>query len=674
MTDVLRSRPSIRAWWGQRLHPSDCRPLGPVFVRWDCVLLRWLQMKRCPVCLESYAVAEGFCPMDGAPLLDPERPAWHGTGEISGALEPSEPDSLTGLVLDQRYRLEAHIGSGGMGVVYRATHVHIDKPFAIKVLRPEHADAIDLVKRFLLEARSASRIKHPNVVDISDFGELPDGSAYYVMEFLDGHTLAYEIDHNGKLVPERAVTTAIQAAQGLAAAHRCDVIHRDLKPDNVFLTLSPLGDGETVKLLDFGIAKIRGKTTRLTAAGAVVGTPEYMSPEQAQGVDVDIRSDLYALGVILFEMLTGMVPFRGDSVMATLTMQMFDAAPALQQVDPRLAVLPNIERVMSRLLAKDRDERPVNTDDAVQMLLEAGEADRLLRTPSTRSRRTVSIGSSTMTTDRGVMQAGVVPMSSVGSMPWGGSAASLPMGAATPAAFGPAKRPSVIVQGMTKTDTEPESHDRDFEMAPVSMRPSSMPLLVVMGAAAVVAAVVTFTVVHFVNAREVRTAEHVDVAASNVVDVVDTKVTLSFVSTPAGARVIAPDGREIGFTPMLQPIDRSDRLSTYVFRMPGHVDVSASFVPDRDQTVRAELTPLAPPSATPTLPAPAMKEPILARKPRPAHRTLRPEQTSPSDTTPRSAAKPVAPPKSPLTAPATRNPRASGDPELSDLKDPFSRK
>jgi serine/threonine protein kinase len=288
-------------------------------------------------------------------------------------VDPEEP--LLGVVLGDRYRVDERIGAGGMGLVYRATHVLIGRKLAIKVLRRRYAAQSEVAERFVQEARIASSIKHPNVVDIIDYGTSPQGSPYYVMEFLAGHSLAHEIKHNGPLELRRALTVAIQIARGLAAAHQAGIIHRDLKPDNVFIVPADVGAPEQVKILDFGIARVAGRKTRLTAAGSVVGTPEYMSPEQARGDELDSRSDIYALGVVLFELLTGQVPLSGDSMVGTLTKQVFELPPPIREIDPRFAGYPSIEAVLGRLLAKNRDERPASALDAANLLLTAAAND-----------------------------------------------------------------------------------------------------------------------------------------------------------------------------------------------------------------------------------------------------------------------------------------------------------
>jgi serine/threonine-protein kinase len=302
-----------------------------------------------------------------------------------------EAQAMVGTVLDRRYRLDELVGRGGMAYVFRATHTLIGKTLAVKVVRPDLAGDPDIVERFLREAQVVSSIKHPNVVDISDFGTYERG-AFYVMEFLKGHTLAHRIDHfGGPLPPEEALTVAVQVCRGLQAAHDLGVVHRDLKPENVFLCQGKGPKDGMVKLLDFGIARAGPK--RITVAGALLGTPEYMSPEQARGVDVDHRADLYGLGVILFEMLTGLVPFRSDDVTLTLHSHIHAAPPTLSGVDTKYEYLSRTDKLLRQLLAKHPVERPHDANTAAALLREAIRGDLGSEAAARVARVTQAIGS-----------------------------------------------------------------------------------------------------------------------------------------------------------------------------------------------------------------------------------------------------------------------------------------
>ena len=265
------------------------------------------------------------------------------------------------------YRVTAQLGEGGMGAVYTAEHVQLGKRAAIKVLLPEYSAREDLVTRFFNEARAASRVNHPGIVEVYDYGHLDDGSAFILMQLLDGESLAGRL-RRGPLAPADAIALMRQIAGALGAAHRAGIVHRDLKPDNVFLCPDPdVARGERAKLLDFGIAKLLDAGGAATRAGSILGTPPYMSPEQCRGlVDVDARADLYALGCILFEMLAGRPPFTDELVGDLLAAHMFRPPPVLRELVPG-APAP-LDELVGRLLAKEPDARPASTDALVAAL------------------------------------------------------------------------------------------------------------------------------------------------------------------------------------------------------------------------------------------------------------------------------------------------------------------
>ncbi len=281
---------------------------------------------------------------------------------------PESAHALIGSTISDRYRIETILGAGGMGAVYRAEHLLLNKAVAIKVLHPEMSGVTEVVARFEREAKAAAHIEHPHVAAATDFGRLDDGSFFLVLEYIEGKSLREELEQ-GPLAPARAAHIVRQILSGLIRAHGAGIVHRDLKPENVMLVLRD-GDPDFVKILDFGIAKVEsaaaqkvGATKALTQAGLVYGTPEYMAPEQALGQEVDARADLYAVGVMLYEMLTGHRPFVADDPVRLLGMVISQDVPPMD-----VEVPPELERVTMSLLARLRDDRVPDAKAALDLL------------------------------------------------------------------------------------------------------------------------------------------------------------------------------------------------------------------------------------------------------------------------------------------------------------------
>ncbi|MBL8923415.1 MAG: protein kinase [Myxococcaceae bacterium] len=284
-------------------------------------------------------------------------------------LDPTRTVLPEGAVIAGRYRIIRKLAAGGMGEVYQAEHIELHKQFAVKVMLPALSSDPEFVNRFKREAISASRIGQLNIIDISDFGQTEDeGRFYFVMEFLDGITIASLLHREGALPVLRMVNVALQVARALAAAHAQGIVHRDMKPENIMVLQRP-GQPDFVKVLDFGVAKVakgpgQGGQTQL---GMVVGTPQYMSPEQAMGVAVDQQTDTYALGLIFFEMLTGQPTFHGDTASILMVKQVTEPAPPLPEAIAA-AVPAALSQLIYQMLEKDPKARPPSMDTVVEVL------------------------------------------------------------------------------------------------------------------------------------------------------------------------------------------------------------------------------------------------------------------------------------------------------------------
>ncbi len=301
-------------------------------------------MKVCPVCSTEYADDVKFCPNDGQTLRSTTRAS-----------------DLVGQIVADRYHVVKKLGEGGMGQVYLAEHVKMGRRSAIKVMNPAMVHDPDAVARFNREASNASRISHPNVCAIYDFGETSDGLIFLAMEFIEGEPLTDLLEREGALSVSRATHIFLQTADALQAAHELGIVHRDLKPDNIMLTKGRSGGGaDTVKVVDFGIAKAIGgdeSGQKVTKTGLVIGTPEFMSPEQLSGDTLDGRSDLYSLALVLYRMLTGTLPFEATTAQEMMVKRLTDEPLTLLDARPDLSCPPGLQQVLDTALARTPTER-----------------------------------------------------------------------------------------------------------------------------------------------------------------------------------------------------------------------------------------------------------------------------------------------------------------------------
>jgi len=286
----------------------------------------------------------------------------------STGITAERSDPLIGMTINGRFVITKKIGAGGMGAVYRARQLGMNRDIAIKVLLRELTENETVLRRFHLEALAVSKLKHPNTIQIFDFGETEDGLLYIAMELLEGRPLAKVLTDDKQVSVERSLHIIEQTAKSLREAHSKGIVHRDLKPDNIFLQ-SVGEDSDFAKVLDFGVAKVAegdGQNKTLTKAGSIFGTPKYMSPEQSRGSDIDARSDIYAMGIILYELLTGRVPFNAENPLGILIKHLQELPPPFQAVRPDLVIPEQVERFVHRMLAKQVEQRPQTAEAVIR--------------------------------------------------------------------------------------------------------------------------------------------------------------------------------------------------------------------------------------------------------------------------------------------------------------------
>ena len=327
--------------------------------------------RRCTACETRYPADFVVCPRDASPLVDE-------------AAAGADVDPLIGKLLGETYQIIRVVGEGGMGKVYEARHLRLkERRFAVKTLHSDLASNHEIVARFMREAESASSLSHPNVVDVFDVHHLPDGTPYFVGEFVEGEELANFVTARGPLAPRLAAKVGRQVCRALGAAHARGIVHRDMKPENIMIlksSIDAVAAGEvhavTVKVLDFGISKAGGSDrTHLTRTGIIMGTPSYMSPEQARGKPVDLRADVYSTGAVLYFALTGRRPFDSDDPTSTISMVLTQDPPRPRSIDPRIP--ESLELIVQKAMAKeprDRYQTMAELEKALAVFEEGGRA------------------------------------------------------------------------------------------------------------------------------------------------------------------------------------------------------------------------------------------------------------------------------------------------------------
>jgi tRNA A-37 threonylcarbamoyl transferase component Bud32 len=465
------------------------------------------------------------------------------------------------------YKIVRVLGEGGMGTVYLAEHPMIGKRVAVKMLRPDLGTDPGLVSRFFQEAKAVNEIRHPNIVDISDFGHTEDGIVYFVMELLEGQSLRDRLTASGPMPIDVAVTFARQVIDALAAAHRMGIVHRDLKPDNIFLVAdAQVPGGFRSKLFDFGVAKLLGdkqnQVGHKTIDGAVVGTPFYMSPEQALCHDVGAAADIYAMGVVMYEMVTGTVPFHSEQLVLLLNAILKQPAPPPSRLRPDTP--PWLDRLVLRCLEKDPEARPRSMEE-VSALLAAGSAELSGGGLALGATMMAPVGLTPPPVAVGQVQAA---RTSIARQPTAAgnvhahtalpnkasSATSLP---AQTAIRGGIARPSepmgLVTQVRTYLDTR-------------RVQRVAIPLIVVV-AGGIVASI-------FVSSAAKRPITEIAPEVAPLPPPPPSHASIHINSEPSGAEVVRlNDNRSLGTTPLVDIRPADGRQINYRFHLAGHTDV-----------------------------------------------------------------------------------------------------
>jgi len=530
---------------------------------------------------------------------------------------PESPDPLLGATVADRYKVIRKLGEGGMGAVYLATHMVLEKQVALKVLHGEFARKPDLVERFMQEAKAASRIRHENVIDISDFGATPDGLVFFAMELLQGHDLHEEVARarlSGHLLPwSRTKKIFLQICSALSAAHARGIVHRDLKPENVYL-VEFLGDPDFVKLLDFGIAKVTDVSSeeggrKLTKTGMLFGTPEYMSPEQARGEQVDHRVDIYAMGCILFQLVSNRVPFEADNFMGVLSQHLTQEPPQIApETFDQIGAPRALADVIDKALAKDRDERWQTIDDLANAIRQVSGDP--LRADKSQPMRAPNVRSSGETTRARPPTGNVEPIRK-----------REPTGRVKTQWTGNLKVPEIA----------------DEEHAPPKKK-SALPMI--LGAVVVAGLGVGISVMVLGGKKDAQPHHPAQTPGSAAVaapqppppppvqpqqpaePALPDMVTIVFESTPKGATVIdLSTNKPVGKTPYTFTVPGSTSPRQFKFQLKGYGDSTVELVPNRAEIKYAQ-----------TLQKGATRTTVVTQVPSTDEPTLKPAGTTPATT------------------------------------------
>ena len=579
-------------------------------------------------------------------------------------------DPLVGSVLLGRYRILKRLGEGGMGTVYLGEHTAIRKKVAVKVLSAEYAQKPDVRQRFLQEAQAASMVPQQNIVEITDYGDTPDGRAFFVMEYLEGEDLSDTVKREGALPWARVQPMLLQICEALQAAHDAGIIHRDMKPENCY-RIARGGNPDFVKVLDFGIAKVtnpdeEGGGKGLTKTGMIFGTPEYMSPEQAQGQKVDHRVDIYAMGVIMFELLTGSTPFQGDTFMGILTKHLFEAPPSPSASNPAANIPPDAEAIILKAMQKDRELRFGSMNEMAVAIQAVGSgAAPVAVVAEDLSAAPVS----------GAMQFNGSTAPTLSEMP---GATGYPVGGGgtwAPVDEAPrSKAPLLVLLGLLVAAGGGATAyllTRDAGTAEDAAAMATGATAATAGTAAVAPPV----------AAPIPTPEHVKQLAP------ETPTVLLTIKTNVDAKVVdAVDDGIYGMTNTAEgvSVEKSKEMHKFILRAEGYEDLEMEFIPSRDKHFVKELEKSAEPETNSRrTPKPREREKEVSAYDLPGLKPdpTRPEAKAEPKPQPTSAPTPAPQPTAPEPKPeAAFNPSADATPPVptkkktgkpGDLLDPF---